>query len=172
MSGWIKLLKSTRAVPTNIPKKTAGRIIVNELIPDARMAVISLSSDILPKDMRVAMRIAIGTASETIHARFKTRYSRMVKKSSPFPRNLSNALRKKLVNRTKIMMSKEKINGENSSFWTYLFKRRMKEIRYNLDSGIRNFFFALPDSKITSNFRRFSHVVNWLMPNGGCSSAG
>ena len=90
-------------------------MIVRVLIPEARIAVISLSSDILPKDMSVAIRTAMGTDSETIHARFNTRYSNMVSISSPFPRKRSKARRKKFVNRTKMMISREKINGKNSS---------------------------------------------------------
>ena len=86
----MKLLKRMRAVPTRIPKITAGRTIVNELIPDARNAMISLSSDIRPKDMRAAIRTAIGTASEIIQARFNTKYSRMVKISSLHARTVPN----------------------------------------------------------------------------------
>tara|TARA_B100000315_G_scaffold58870_1_gene53401 strand:+ start:471 stop:761 length:291 start_codon:yes stop_codon:yes gene_type:complete len=93
--------------------------------------------------MSVAIRTAMGTASEIIHAKFNTRYSNMVGRSNPFPRNRSKARRKKFVNRMKTMMSKEKMNGKNSSFWMYLFRRRIEEISKKPDSGIRNILFDL-----------------------------
>ena len=90
-----------------IPNLIAGMIIFKKLIPEDRIAFISLSSLILPKVMRAAMRTAIGTASETIHARLKNRYSKMVNRSIPFPKNRSTALKRKLMNNIKIIMISE-----------------------------------------------------------------
>jgi len=81
--------------------------MVRKLIPDALIALISLSSLILPNVMSAAIRTAMGTASETIHARLKKRYSKMMGRSIPFPKKRSTALNKKLVNKIKIIMSRE-----------------------------------------------------------------
>ena len=69
--------------------------MVRNPIPDARIALISLSSDNRPNVINVASNTAIGTERANIHARFKNKYSRIVKKSNPFPRNLSIARSKK-----------------------------------------------------------------------------
>jgi hypothetical protein len=116
-----------------IPNRIAGLMMVRKLIPVALMAFISLSSLILPKVMSVAMRTAMGTASETIHARLKKRYSKMIGRSIPFPKKRSTALNRKFVNKIKIMMSREKQNGKKSSFRMYLFSRRMAEITVEFD---------------------------------------
>jgi|TARA_B100001964_G_C14044727_1_gene514249 hypothetical protein len=70
----------------------------------------------------------MGTDKAKIHARFKKRYSNMVKISSPFPKNRSTALRRKLTKRMKVIIPKEKINGSTSSLIKYLDKSRMAEI--------------------------------------------
>ena len=81
--------------------------MLQRLIPDARIAFISLSSDSLPKVIRVASKTAIGTESAKIQARFKNKYSSMINKSSPLPKNLSIALSKKFTNRMKVIINRE-----------------------------------------------------------------
>ena len=92
---------------TIIPNRMAGLMIFRKLIPEDRIAFISLSSLILPKVIRAAIRTAMGTARETIHARLKNRYSKMIERSIPFPKKRSTALKRKLVNNIKIMMNSE-----------------------------------------------------------------
>jgi hypothetical protein len=92
---------------TMTPNRIAGLMIFKKLIPEDRIAFISLSSLILPKVMRAVIRTAMGTASETIHAKLKNRYSKMVDRSIPLPKKRSTALNRKLVNNIKIMMTSE-----------------------------------------------------------------
>ena len=105
-----------------MPNKIGARIMVKKLMPEALIAFISLSSESLPKVIKVASSTAIGTERARIHARFKNKYSKMVNKSKPFPRNLSIALSKKLTNKMKVIIKREKINGKISSFKKYLYK--------------------------------------------------
>tara|TARA_B100000965_G_C19342424_1_gene648023 strand:- start:260 stop:538 length:279 start_codon:yes stop_codon:yes gene_type:complete len=77
-----------------IPNRIAGLKIVLKLIPEARIAVISLSSENCPKDISAATSTAIGTDRAAIQPRFKNRYSKIVPMSNPFPMNLSMALRR------------------------------------------------------------------------------
>ena len=105
-----------------MPNKIGARIIVRKPMPEALIAFISLSSDSLPKVINVASKTAMGTERANIHARFKNRYSRIVNKSKPFPRNLSIALSKKFTNNTKVIIKREKMNGKISSFKKYLYK--------------------------------------------------
>ena len=72
----------------------AGFIMVMKLMPDERIAPISLSSDICPKLIQAVTNTAIGTAKAVIHPRFKKRYSKIVGRSKPLPKNLSIALRR------------------------------------------------------------------------------
>ena len=113
-----------------VPKKIGARIMVRNPIPDARIAFISLSSDNLPKVINVARSTAIGTESASIHARFKNKYSRIVRISKPFPRNLSIALSKKLTKSIKVIIKRENINGRISSFKKYLYKSLTLEVTY------------------------------------------
>jgi hypothetical protein len=96
--------------------------------PEARMALISLSSDNRPKVMRVDSRTAMGTARAMIQARFKNRYSRMVMTSRPLPRKRSTALSRKLINSKKVIMSREKKKGRTISRIKYLDISRMVKI--------------------------------------------
>ena len=80
-------------------KARAGIRIFAKLAPDPLSAVISLSSESRPKAINVATRTAMGEARARIHAVFRPRYSRTTERGSPFPKNRSTALRKKLVNR-------------------------------------------------------------------------
>ena len=105
-----------------IPNKIGARIMVKNPIPEALIALISLSSDSLPKVINVASRTAIGTDRARIQARFKNKYSKIVNRSKPFPRNLSMALSKKFTNKMKVIIKREKINGKISSFKKYLYK--------------------------------------------------
>ncbi len=112
------------------PNKMGARMIVIKPIPDARIAFISLSSDNLPKVIRVASKTAIGTDSAKIQAKFKNKYSSMVNKSNPLPKNLSIALSKKLTKRIKVIINREKINGRISSFKKYLYKSLTPKVTY------------------------------------------
>ena len=113
-----------------IPNKIGARIIVINPMPDARIAFISLSSDNLPKVIRVASKTAIGTDSAKIQARLKNKYSSIVNRFNPFPKNLSIALSKKLTKRTKVIINSEKINGGTSSFKKYLYKSLTPKVTY------------------------------------------
>ena len=95
--------------------------MVRKSIPDAFMAFISLSSDSLPKVIKVASNTAIGTDSANIQARFKKRYSNITIKSYPLPRNLSIALNKKFTKRINVIIKREKIKGRISSLIKYLY---------------------------------------------------
>ena len=109
-------------------------MIVIKPIPEARIAFISLSSDSLPKVIRVASKTAIGTESAKIQARFKNKYSSIVNRSNPLPKNLSKALSKKFTKRMKVIINREKINGSTSSFKKYLYK----SIGDNFKTGFPN----------------------------------
>ena len=130
MSGKIKLLNVINSKATAIPKSNGALIIVIKLIPDARIAFISLSSDNLPKVIRVASKTAMGTESAKIQARFKNKYSRIVIRSNPLPKNLSMALSKKFTKRMKVIINREKINGSTSSFKKYLYKSLTPKVTY------------------------------------------
>jgi len=65
--------------------------------------------------MSVEIKTAMGTARATIHAKLRNRYSNMVNKSKPFPKNLSTALKKKLMNRINTIIPRAKIKGNISS---------------------------------------------------------
>ena len=95
-------------------------MIVLKLIPEDRIAVISLSSENCPNDINAATRTAIGTDNAVIQPRFKKRYSKIVPRSNPLPMNLSIALKRNWVKRTKTIISNEKINGINSCLSMYL----------------------------------------------------
>ena len=104
-----------------VPNIIGAFIIVKKPIPDAFIAFISLSSESLPKVIKVASNTAIGTESANIQARFKERYSNITIKSNPLPRNLSIALNKKFTNRINVIIKREKIKGRISSFIKYLY---------------------------------------------------
>ena len=105
-------------------------IMVRNPIPDARIALISLSSDNRPNVINVASNTAIGTERANIHARFKNKYSRIVKKSNPFPRNLSIARSKKFTKSINVIIKRENMNGRINSFKKYLYKSLTLEVTY------------------------------------------
>ena len=113
-----------------VPNTIGARIIVRNPIPDARIALISLSSDNLPKVINVASKTAIGTESANIQARFRNKYSSIVIRSRPLQRNLSIARSKKFTKRIKVIIKREKMNGSTSSFKKYLYKSPMPEVTY------------------------------------------
>ena len=103
-----------------IPKSNGALINERKLIPDARIAFISLSSDNLPNVIRVDSRTAIGTDKAMIQARLRNRYSNMVKISKPLPRNRSTARSKKFMNKRKVIINKENKKGRIISRRKYL----------------------------------------------------
>ena len=103
-----------------IPNMSGARIIVEKLIPEALIALISLSSDNLPNAISVARSTAIGTDNAIIHARFRKRYSKIVNTSIPLPRNRSIALNKKFMNNKNVIIKREKIKGKIISLIKYL----------------------------------------------------
>ena len=113
-----------------VPNTIGARIIVRNPIPDARIALISLSSDNLPKVINVASKTAIGTERANIQARFRNKYSSIVISSKPLPRNLSIARSKKFTKRIKVIIKREKMNGSTSSFKKYLYKSPTLEVTY------------------------------------------
>ena len=113
-----------------VPKNIGARIMVRNPIPDARIALISLSSDSRPNVINVASNTAIGTDKANIHARFKNKYSSIVKRSNPLPRNLSIARSKKFTNSIKVIIKREKMNGKISSFKKYLYNSITLEFTY------------------------------------------
>ena len=128
MSGKIKLLNVINSKATVIPKSNGALIIVIKLIPDARIAFISLSSDNLPNVISVDNKTAIGTDNAMIHARLRKRYSSIVRTSRPLPRNRSTARSKKLINRRKVIIKSEKKKGSIISRIKYLDKSSMLKI--------------------------------------------
>ncbi len=120
MSGKIKLLNVIKSKAIVIPKSNGALIIVIKLIPDARIAFISLSSDNLPNVISVDNKTAIGTDNAMIHARLRKRYSNIVSTSRPLPRNRSTARSKKLINRRKVIIKSEKKKGSIISRIKYL----------------------------------------------------
>ena len=115
-------------IAIKVPKIRGARIIDKKLIPDALSALISLSSESLPNVIRVANKTAIGTERAMIQAKFKNRYSSMVRRSRPLPKNRSIARNKKLMNNTKVIINNEKIKGKINSLTKYLDKSCMVEI--------------------------------------------
>tara|TARA_Y100000817_G_scaffold109645_1_gene85791 strand:+ start:2248 stop:2571 length:324 start_codon:yes stop_codon:yes gene_type:complete len=107
----MKLLKKVSSIAINKPNRSGDLMMCKKLIPEDRIAFISLSSESLPNIMREESNIAIGTDRAIIHARFRKRYSKIVIKSSPLPRNRSIALRRKLINKIKVIISNEKMKG-------------------------------------------------------------
>ena len=128
MSGKIKLLNVINSKATVIPKSNGALIIVIKLIPEARIAFISLSSDNLPKVISVDNKTAIGTDRAMIHARLRKRYSNIVSTSMPLPRNRSTARSKKLINRRKVIIKSEKRKGNIISLIKYLDNSSMVKI--------------------------------------------
>ena len=104
----------------NVPKIRGGLIIDEKLIPDAFIALISFSSDILPNVIRVVKSTAIGTDNAIIHARFKNKYSKITRASIPFPKNLSIARIRKLIKRIKVIITRDNKKGKNISLIRYL----------------------------------------------------
>ena len=90
-----------------MPKIRAGFNIDVKLMPEARIALISLSSDILPKAISVAINTAIGTAKAIIQARLRNKYSKIVSTLRPLPKKRSIALRKKFINNMSTIIIKE-----------------------------------------------------------------
>ena len=109
-------------------RSNGALIIVIKLIPEARIAFISLSSDNLPKVISVDSKTAIGTDNAMIQARFRKRYSNIVSTSRPLPRNRSTARSKKLINRRKVIIKSEKKKGSIISRIKYLDNRSMVKI--------------------------------------------
>ena len=103
-------------------------MIDKKLIPEERMALISLSSDIRPKVIRLASSTAMGTERAMIQAMFKNKYSKIVLSSRPLPRKRSMARSRKFIKSTKVIISREKINGRIVSRTKYLDNSRMAEI--------------------------------------------
>ena len=64
-------MKNTNNTAIVIPKSKGALIIERKLTPDALIAFISLSSDSLPKVMRVAINTAIGTERAIIQAKLR-----------------------------------------------------------------------------------------------------
>tara|TARA_B100001741_G_scaffold22883_1_gene16889 strand:+ start:1040 stop:1444 length:405 start_codon:yes stop_codon:yes gene_type:complete len=120
MSGKIKLLNVINSKATVIPKSNGALIIVIKLIPEARIAFISLSSDNLPKVISVDNKTAIGTDNAMIQARFRKRYSKIVSTSRPLPRKRSTARSKKFINKRKVIINNEKKKGSIISRIKYL----------------------------------------------------
>ncbi len=58
-----------------------------KLMPEVRIALISLSALIRPYDMRIATSTAIGIASARIHIKFKPMYSKITQIDNPFPKS-------------------------------------------------------------------------------------
>ena len=114
-----------------IPKIIGALIIERKLIPDARIAFISLSSDNLPKVIKVDNKTAIGTDKAMIQARFKNRYSRIVRISKPLPRKRSIALKRKFIKRRKVIINNEKKKGIIISRMKYLEIIRIGKITIN-----------------------------------------
>ena len=113
---------------TIVPKIRAGLMIFKKLIPAARIAVISLSSDSLPKVISEAINTAIGTAKATIHAKFRNKYSSIINVSIPLPRNRSIARSKNCTKRINIITNNENINGENNSLMIYRRNKRIVKV--------------------------------------------
>ena len=111
-----------------IPNIIGALIMDKKLMPEARMALISLSSESLPNVIRVASKTAIGTDKAIIQARFKNKYSRIVITSKPLPRNRSMALSKKFINKRKVIINNEKKKGKIISRIKYLDNRLMVKI--------------------------------------------
>ena len=128
MSGKIKLLNVIKSRAIVIPKSNGALIIVIKLIPEARIAFISLSSDNLPNVISVDNKTAIGTDNAMIHARLRKRYSNIVSTSRPLPRNRSTARSKKLINRRKVIIKSEKRKGSIISLIKYLDNSSMVKI--------------------------------------------
>ena len=105
-------------------------MIFKKLIPAARIAVISLSSDNLPKVISDAINTAIGTARATIQAKFRNKYSSIVKMSIPLPRNRSIARSKNCINRINTITNNENMNGESNSLMIYRRNKRIVKVRY------------------------------------------
>ena len=162
---------------TVIPKSNGALIIVIKLIPEARIAFISLSSDNLPNVISVDNRTAIGTDNAIIQARLRKRYSNIVSTSRPLPRNRSTARSKKFMNKRKVIINREKKKGSIISRIKYLDSSNMVKItifpidlmiqkensfRLNLFNTANKYF----------NFPRFKSTYVELKLYGGCSSAG
>tara|TARA_Y100000746_G_C15161721_1_gene309437 strand:+ start:37 stop:570 length:534 start_codon:yes stop_codon:yes gene_type:complete len=177
MSGKIKLLNVINSKATVIPKSNGALIIVIKLIPEARIAFISLSSDNLPNVISVDNRTAIGTDNAIIQARLRKRYSNIVSISRPLPRNRSTARSKKFMNKRKVIINREKKKGSIISRIKYLDSSNMVKItifpidlmiqkensfRLNLFNTANKYF----------NFPSFKSTYVELKLYGGCSSAG
>ena len=177
MSGRIKLLNVINSKATVIPKSNGALIIVIKLIPEARIAFISLSSDNLPNVISVDNRTAIGTDNAIIQARLRKRYSNIVSISRPLPRNRSTARSKKFMNKRKVIINREKKKGSIISRIKYLDSSNMVKItifpidlmiqkensfRLNLFNTANKYF----------NFPSFKSTYVELKLYGGCSSAG
>ncbi len=113
---------------TVIPKSNGALIIVIKLIPEARIAFISLSSDNLPNVMSVDNKTAIGTDNAMIQARFRKRYSKIVSTSRPLPRKRSTARSKKFINKRKVIINNEKKKGSIISRIKYLDNNNIVKI--------------------------------------------
>ena len=113
---------------TVIPKSNGALIIVIKLIPQARIAFISLSSDNLPNVISVDNKTAIGTDNAMIQARFRKRYSKIVSTSRPLPRKRSTARSKKLINKRKVIINNEKKKGSIISRIKYLDNNNIVKI--------------------------------------------
>ena len=107
ISGRTKLLKPINGIAINIEKIIPGNKILIKLMPDDLRAVNSLSSANLPYDINVAINIAIGVAKANIQPKFINRYSKIIFNEIPFPKNLSTALSKKLVNKRNTTINNE-----------------------------------------------------------------
>ena len=173
----MKLLKITRRAAIVIPNIIGAFNIERKLIPEARMAFISLSSDNRPNVIRVDNNTAIGTDKAIIQARFKNRYSKIVRISNPLPRNRSIARSRKFIKRRKVIINNEKKKGIIISRIKYLEIRSIFKITNNVIIFMNqienclglNFFKTV---KNYFKFRRFKSTYVELKLYGGCSSAG
>ena len=109
-----------RVPRTQSQRPSAGFINLKLLIPELRIAVISLSSDSLPYAINVEIKTAIGTARASTHAKFKKTYSNSRLVSIPLPKNLSIVLKRKLANKIKIKTINAMVKGKRCSRKIYL----------------------------------------------------
>jgi hypothetical protein len=111
-----------------VPNNMGARMMDRNPIPEARIALISLSSDKRPKAIRVESRTAIGTDKAMIQAKLRNKYSRIVSTSNPLPKKRSIARSRKLMNNRKVIINSEKIKGNTISRTKYLDRSRIVKI--------------------------------------------
>ncbi len=115
----MRLLKTTSRTAIRSEKSITGTVGVSMPTPEAFMAVISRSPDILPKAIRMPARTAIGMTTAIMEGSSRRKISATVRSGTPFVTIMSSRSRSLSSSMTNVNTHIERRNGGMNSFRAY-----------------------------------------------------